>query len=539
MRRGALLLVLGLALAAWAQDEEPVTEEPAAKEPVEAGGEAPGDETAEEPVEPVPEPFTGSAADLAGQHAHVVLETIGRSAGGAPIGSLVVLSREGGDVYWEAMVVAHANGLRDPYEARIAVNLAAWLAQHDDGLPAGTAVRFVPDLSPDATARYALFPRAGNDTPVDEDRDGDIDEDGPDDIDGDGRISWMLVPDPGGDVRVGPKEDAPGELVAERAKPAEGIAPTHRLVPEGRDDDGDGIRNEDGPGGVDISRNFTRSFEEHTPLAGMWPASEKETRALIDLLLADQRISIVYELGAAETVHGKPANGDAWPKPSDGDAAMYEALRELHGKPDEKDSLAKARAPGKGSLGAAAAHQFGRLYLGRSIGAASGPAWPHEDAEWPELTLRAVEGDGVAAGTHLADVAEQTRSFPQQDVEHAGAFLLACANGRPRVVFSRTETDGDSGVLRLRTRLANTGRLPTHTERGAELRARRPLNVRIEVPQGGALLAGDPHEQIERIAGGGSSDELAWVVSGPSGATVRVTCTGPDTGTVVLERTIP
>ncbi len=527
-----LLLVLGLGLFAQAQDgEPPAAEDPTAEDPM-----------AEEPeieFTPIAELFPLTAVELAAQHGHVSVETIGKSAGGRALEALTVSSRQGGDVQWVALVVAHASGLRDPYESRIAVNLAAWLAQHEEGLPTGTAVRIVPDQSPDATARAAVFPRAGNDTPVDEDGDGEVDEDGPDDIDGDGKVSWMLVPDPGGDVRVSPHEEQEGVFVAARAKPEEGIAPTHRLVPEGRDDDGDGLLNEDGPGGVDISRNFTRSFEEHVPLAGMWPASATETRALIDLLLADQRIAMVYEFGSAESVHAAPGAGDAWPKPSDADKATYDGLRELHGKPEDKESVNKAHAPGKGSMGAAVAHQFGRLYLGRSLAGDPGPAWPHEDAEWPELTLRAVQGGGVAAGTYLADKAPQLRSFPKSGVVRTGEFLLACARGRPRVVFSRTESDGEAGVLRVRTRLANTGRLPTHTERGAELRARRPLNIRVEVPPGGALLAGDPHEQIERIAGGGSSNELSWVVSGPTGATVRITCTGPDTGTVVLERTIP
>src|SRR5262249_30318930 len=150
-------------------------------------------------------------------------------------------------IEWEALLVAGLEGLRDRDETRLALDVAARLAEDADSIPPRCAVRVLVDGDPDATA-YAKDARirAGNDFAVDEDQDGDVDEDGPDDVDGDGRISWMRFPDPAGELA--------GD---ERADAAKGRQPTHRLVREGRDDDGDGVWNEDGPGGVDVARNFT------------------------------------------------------------------------------------------------------------------------------------------------------------------------------------------------------------------------------------------------------------------------------------------
>ena len=130
-------------------------------------------------------------------------------------------------------------------------------------------------------------------------------------------------------------------------------------MPEGRDDDGDGAWNEDGPGGVDLARNFTWRFEEHAPGAGLWAASESTTRAILDLLLADERVALVYETGRDDVPAAAPPWNDVWRKLPDADAALLDDLRALHGK--GPDAERKAHAPGRGSLGGTVWHQLGRI----------------------------------------------------------------------------------------------------------------------------------------------------------------------------------
>ncbi len=366
----------------------------------------------------------------------------------------------------------------------------------------------------------------------------------------------MRVPDLAGDLSVtvpmpdatapdaaAPDAATPAASAPERADPAKGKPATHRLALEGRDDDGDGRWNEDGPGGVDLSRNFTWRFEEHVPLAGGWPASESETRAVLDLLLADERVAMVYELGDAETIVKSPAWGGAWTQLPDPDLALYDGLRELHGKGPELPR--EPRAPAPGGLGVATLHHLGRIWLGRAPLGRQGPPWPAAGAPWPAHLLvrwRAVTAAGLPPGTELGDVElapEKTALEISTEAESIAAFLLECARSRARLEFAKTETSGDAGVLRISTRLVHRGRLPTHTARGAEVRGRRPINVRVRLPEGATLVGGRPLVQIERLANGAESEPLVYVVRGASGAVVTVEARGPDTGNVVLEARIP
>ncbi len=542
------LLFSAVAAVAGAQDETPPPAEPTPAQKEAADETAPADtatndraaedatpEEATEEAPPPRDPFSGSAADLAAAYESVTLRTIGRSAGGR---TLAMLTIGAPDAEWAALLVAGLHGRRDRDETRLALDVASWLAEHADELPQRTAFHIIADGSPDATAAAATWPRAGNDRPTDEDGDGDVDEDGPDDVNGDSRVSWMRYPDPTGAWSFD-DDDVP-----RRAAPEKGTARTHRIVPEGRDDDDDGAFNEDGAGGVDVSRNFTWAFEEHTPLAGRWQASESETRAIMDVILADQRIALVYEIGGGDTIAKTPGWSGAWQKLPGDDSALLTGLSELHGDgPLEKRT---SHAPGAGSFGGVVWHQLGRIWLGRAPAGRRGAVWPDGDAKWPAhlaVTWTAVSGEGLPPGAEVATISakEDADAPPAVFAETAsiGAFLRDAAAGRARVAFTDTVTAGGSGVLRLRTRLVNTGRLPTHTERGAALRARRPLNVRVRLPGDATLAGGRPLVTVARLAPGGSSDELAWVVAGPRGAVVRIEVSGPDTGTVVLEERIP
>ncbi|MCE9635982.1 MAG: hypothetical protein K8T90_09770 [Planctomycetes bacterium] len=439
-----------------------------------------------------------------------------------PIRVLTVAATPEANVEWATLVVAHLSGWRDDDDSRLALDVAAHLAAHAADLPAKTAVRFIVDACPDAVGLTG-----GNATPTDDDQDGDVDEDAPDDLDGDGAAGWMRVPDAAGDFAdEDPKKPNEGPQRADAAK---------------------GIFNEDGPGAVDVSRNFATFFEEHVPAAGRWAVSEPETRAMMDLLLADERIAVVYEIGAAETLAAAPEWTGAWPKLPDADAKLLDALRAAHGKGVVEKR--KPKAPGAGSLAAVCWHQLGRLWLGRAPLNRITPPWPAAGADPVHLTFRWTKvadavAKGLPDGTEVAqiDVPTDTKTTGEPvfgETSSITEFLTMLAKDRAAVVFTRTETSGEPGVLRIETRLANTGRLPTHTQRSVDVKGRRPLNVRVLLPDGATLLAGRPLVQVERLAGGEDTDALRWVVAGPSGATVVVECVGPDTGRRTLEVKIP
>jgi hypothetical protein len=519
-----------------------------------AGAPAPAQDGEPPPAEeqPVRKPYTGTLRQLVGRHDHVKLTSIGKSRGRRPLELLTILPVADGETppleetTWGALLVARLSGLRDQDESRLALDVASWLAEKADAFPPGAAFHVLVDANPDATAAARDGTRrAGNDHPVDEDLDGDTDEDGPDDLDGDGRISWMRYPDPSGELSdpLGRYDVPPGPRAPELADPEKGKPRTHRVVREGRDGDDDGKWNEDGPGGVDLSRNFTWEFEEHTRVAGAWPISEPESRALMDFLLADERIAVVYELGDAEIVAKAPKPTAAWPKLPEEDRKLYEGLRELHGK--GAATQRREAAPGPGSLGGTAVHQLGRIWVGRAPLGRSGPAWPAPGSTWPShlvMKWRPVSGTSVPKDAELGDpVAAEGKAPPavSTETESVGAFLLACARERARIAFVDTELHRIEGVLGIRTRLVNQGRLPTHMKRGAEVKGRRPINVRVKLPPDAHVLAGKPLVQVERLGPGERSDELKFVIRGTSGAKVVLEATGPDVETIRLEHEIP
>ncbi len=208
---------------------------------------------------------------------------------------LVVAGTEQHDLIGTAAVLALARELTE--------------AQADGtGLLDRVTVHLVPRLSADAAATAFERPRRSSplsSRPVDDDHDGLSDEDGPDDLNGDGLITWMRIEDPEGSWVLDPDEP---RLLREPDR-TKGERPAWRYLPEGIDDDGDERWNEDGPGGVNLDRNFPFGYEFFAGDAGLHQVSEPAARALADLLVANPNIGIVVAYGAADNVAGAPKPG--------------------------------------------------------------------------------------------------------------------------------------------------------------------------------------------------------------------------------------
>ncbi len=139
----------------------------------------------------------------------------------------------------------------------------------------------VPTVNPDGRAHWFNKPntthssRSGK-TPHDDDRDGLLDEDDYDDLNGDGQVTEMRKKDPNGQYKISPED--PRVLVP--IKPGEKGEYT-LLGAEGIDNDGDGLVNEDTPGGYDMNRNWPADWQpQHLQGgAGDFPLSWPETRA--------------------------------------------------------------------------------------------------------------------------------------------------------------------------------------------------------------------------------------------------------------------
>lgn len=122
--------------------------------------------------------------------------------------------------------------------------------------------------------------------PVDNDGDGKFDEDPEEDINNDGEISLMRRRNPHGRWKVG---SDPRLLV--RCEPGEPAGGWERLGFEGIDNDGDGLVNEDIPGGMDLARNFSARWSISAGYP--YPLSEPETRSTADYLLKHKNVGVI------------------------------------------------------------------------------------------------------------------------------------------------------------------------------------------------------------------------------------------------------
>ena len=168
---------------------------------------------------------------------------------------------------------------RERISAEVPLYFAVWLVQNYatnatvQQILKHTEIYFVVALNVDGfqTSMENPFQRK-NSCPIDDDGDGLVDEDPPDDENGDGEIG-ILHYENGTFIRF-----------------------------EGVDDDGDGKRNEDWIGGVDLNRNYdfawNLSDERHRNVSsnvfhGFSPLSEPETQAIKGLV---EQVSFDYAL---------------------------------------------------------------------------------------------------------------------------------------------------------------------------------------------------------------------------------------------------
>jgi hypothetical protein len=147
-----------------------------------------------------------------------------------------------------------------------------------------------PTINPDAREYFTSVgvpPRSGL-VPRDNDRDGLLDEDGYDDLNNDKNISQMRRKTPEGDYKEDPKD--PRRLI--RVAPGE-KGDYELLGYEGLDNDGDGLVNEDGPGGYDGNRDWGFNWEPNYVQNGAdkYPFAFPENQAVRDFSLKHRNIT--------------------------------------------------------------------------------------------------------------------------------------------------------------------------------------------------------------------------------------------------------
>jgi hypothetical protein len=140
----------------------------------------------------------------------------------------------------------------------------------------------------------------------DADGDGRMGEDGPDDMDGDGEILTIRMSDPDG----GWKTYLGDPRIMVRREEGDSEGPFYRVVQEGRDDDGDGLVNEDAPiTGFISNRNYPAYWSNTDGTLrgqGDYPLQEHNSRVLVDFILSKPNISQIESYHTTSGIHLRP-----------------------------------------------------------------------------------------------------------------------------------------------------------------------------------------------------------------------------------------
>ena len=449
---------------------------------------------------------------------------------------------------------------------------ASGLIQRSSSLPENIAFVAVPWASPDGLQRaFEGTSHSGvNFARTDEDGDEALDEDGPDDLDGDGILLDMLIEDPAGEWTR--SKDA---RFLSSARP--GDAPRYVLRPEGADEDGDGLFNEDEVGGVNLDSNFPVGWETsgRGGSMGTWPLSENVARALADLVLSRKTAclllfqgnhgSLAYPGGIAEPFWDENADRACWEWAA---ASLTTALDESTFVPRTLRAARGSKRPGAAldwlyaacGIPAMEVALWGpNIAIGASEKAApNGPealdaqfrsepsgdvtgmdprtsvvdrAWARwldnrrggvGFTEWYPVELA---GGGSAL---LGGWSARTRINPPDDelkrvLDGVERFAESVVHGFPKLVITLSEVRREGSILHMSARVANVGELATGM--ATELQGvHDQVGVRLELtlPAGARILAGTERAELGTLAGGGKSRVVEWIVLAPEGSVLRL-----------------
>jgi hypothetical protein len=341
-----------------------------------------------------PEALRATLRSIAQGHGTLAeLVEIGRTAGGRPIDAL----RLGPSGAPALLVVAGLHG-NLPVGPETAVRVAELLATQHAERFASHALWIVPMVDIDALHRTFATPGAPtsrSSRAIDEDRDGTADEDGPSDLNGDGVVTTMRVLDPAPPFAPALVSDDEDPRLLRPPNSLRGERPRYRLLLEGLDVDGDGVINEDPPGGVDLDRNFMHRWPEFELDAGPWPLSEPESLALARFVLAHPELAAALTFGRHDTLarpleaRGADLNPRVPLTIDQADNALYAELSRLF-----RESTGQSRAPSIDAAGAF--HAW--LYNQRGIPSMATILWGRPDAAPPSAPAAEGRGEGDAEG---------------------------------------------------------------------------------------------------------------------------------------------
>jgi len=277
--------------------------------------------------------------DLAGTHPACTVDVIGASREGRGILVLTLSADPATAGERPALLVTAGIDGRHFLGTETALRVAREILNSHGDLLAESTVYVIPRVNPDAAEanlRPPMTGHAGTFRMTDDDHDGVRDEDGAVDLDGNGIITMMRRAMPPLDEAATHMADPAEPRLMKKPDSTKGERATYALYPEGLDQDGDGAIAEDGPGAVDLDRNFMHLWPEHKPDAGPYQLSEPESAALATFVIEHKNIFAAITYGRHDNLvkppdgKGKDVTGRA-PKNIDGaDVKLYKEISERY-----------------------------------------------------------------------------------------------------------------------------------------------------------------------------------------------------------------
>ncbi|MDP4262305.1 MAG: M14 family metallopeptidase [Bacteroidota bacterium] len=428
-----------------------------------------------------------------------------------------------------------------------------------------TTFYIFPNMSPDAMEQYFAplqYERLGNASATDDDRDGKTNEDGFDDLDGNGKITMMRVESPVGDYKTDP--DDPRVLV--KADVNKGEKGKYLVYTEGTDNDKDNNFNEDGEGGVWFNKNFTYKHPSFSQGSGEFPASENETRALLDSLFERFNVYAVVSFGSNNNLSSPFAyNALAATQPIVAawqlqDVKADSMVADLYNKTVNMKDAPKTN-PAGGDLLSWAYYHYGRYSF-------STPGWwvpktkPDSTKGEKAFTiedpvanyLRWAAHEGIT-NTFTDWKTIQHPDFPGQKVEVGGvdpfvlnnppyklvpdlvkkhsSFLVKLAGYQPEldIINLKTEKVG-GGLTRITLDIINKGALASHSKIGERSYWVKRINVKVNINGNQSVISGKKIQTLNSLDGY-SSQKMTWLIKGTGKLTIDAG--SPTTGNKSVE----
>jgi hypothetical protein len=173
----------------------------------------------------------------------------------------------------------------------------------------------------------------------DDDGDGRVNEDGPDDLNGDGLITSFRYRDPEGQYVQDENDPRIMIRLGRDEEPEPGVE-RWSVVPEDRDNDGDGESGEDSERGIDVNRNFPEGWwrdDDSQGGSGFYAASSPEAHAILEFFTNHTNILMVQSFHTSGGFTYRPFA--RWPDSQiqAKDLAVYDRIMgpkyiELHGE---------------------------------------------------------------------------------------------------------------------------------------------------------------------------------------------------------------